>query len=177
MLHPIIGIWSGSAFPTQETSVVFFEDGNGLLFFYWGSQGSPTLSEFKWMPRDENSISLEWIMRHDYDYHTETNDEEEQDQKDEDDEEPDSEVRDHSKAAYTLANDTLVIQIGMHEFDHALNYAGKPGEFAPQKSLWEIFTREFNPFGPGRQVWIWSGKGWHNTGLTIEEKKPWWKFW
>lgn len=170
MQHPIIGIWNGCAFPTQETTVIFFEDGNGLLFFYWGSQGEPTLSEFKWLPNSGNSVQLEWIVRHDYDYNSPG-------EEDDDDEAAIEDQRDHTKAHYTIIDRSLVIHIGMHEFDHALNFVGAPGNFATRKPLWEKYTKEFNPFGPGRQVWIASGHGWQKTGFTIDEKKPWWKFW
>lgn len=33
----LIGVWTGCAFPTQETTVVFCEDGSGLYFYYQGS--------------------------------------------------------------------------------------------------------------------------------------------
>lgn len=173
MQHPIIGIWNGCAFPTQETTVIFFEDGKGLLFFYWGSQGAPTLSEFKWLPNSGNCVQLDWVKRHDYDYNSAKED-------DEDEEEDESDIedqRDHSKAHYTIIDRSLVIHIGMHDFDHGLQYAGSPGEFATQKPKWEKHAKEFNPFGPGRQVWIVGEQGWQKTPFVLEEKKPWWKFW
>lgn len=169
MTHPLIGIWNGCSNPMQETNVIFFSDGHGLLFFFWGSQGPANLSEFTWQPVTEASIKVEWIVRHRYDYEL----------LDDNDPEEDAESNDDSIIDFTITDEGLMINIGMHDMPNSLNRVAAPGNFSEEKIKWTEYTKEFSPFMKGRQVWITDGKKWQKTPFSTPQPsaKLWWKFW
>lgn len=176
MTHPLIGTWTGNAFPTQETSIIFFKDGQGLLFFYLGSHGPALLNEFTWKPLSEKTIHVEWIVKDDYDY--ESDEDEEDDEAHDGDEEAEPDEKDDAVYPFSVTEQGLVMQLGMHEFEYALRYAGLHGNFEEDKIKWTDFTKTFNPFGDGRKVWTVSAdNSWQKTNLSVTENKPWWKFW
>jgi hypothetical protein len=149
-----------------------------LLFFYWGSQGPATLSEFRWQPLNDETLKVAWIVKHEYDYLDNDDDDEESDGEEEETEEKRAEQRDDTVVPFGITGDGLIIRIGMHDFDYALRRAAPADNFTEDKIKWTEFTRTFNPFGPGRQVWLTSGNNqWQKTNLQVQENKPWWKFW
>lgn len=178
--NELLGVWSGNAFPTQETDIIFFENGYGLMFFYWGSYGEPFLDEFKWENEEKNKIKITWLVRYKNDHEDSEEDEDGMDHGANLKNEPIN-VDGSETIEYIIPEKGfLKLKLGMHDFDNALKFVGIAGDYDIGKMKWEQFTKTFNPFGSGRKVWLVSGNNtWEKTNLEVEEKsaKPWWKFW
>jgi hypothetical protein len=157
----LIGIWRSCAFPTQETVVVFCLDGKGFLFFYWGSIGAPILDEFDWSLKRNGELDIAWAVCHD---HAE-------------DGSLDLEVTSGKTEAitYEILWDpvrALRIDLGMHAgFDTPLEYVGGAEDSSHERGRWQQFTKGFDPFGPGRQVWTVDDKNrWHPLHCQLAEE-------
>ena len=166
---PILGVWSGCAFPTQETTLIFCEDGRGLMFFYWGSCAeSPFVDEFYWQIQSENQILVEWISKHEYDY----------------DKGIDTLIitsgQNEAISFEIIDKTSLKIELGMHyAFDSLLDFSRKPQAFESEKEQISKFAEEFNPFSPDRLIWTQNDQNWQKLSQDLPKKqqKPWWKFW
>lgn len=176
--HPLIGVWNGSAHPMQESSIVFYPDGNGLLFYFMGSLGA-RLGEFKWADAGANRINVKWVVKCDYSDIYDDNLGEDEEEEEELVEEAGSSLNDDGIFDYRITHNELHILIGPHDTEKPIYHTGVPGNFEEEKQRWEKYTAEFNPFMKGRQVWMTDGANWHKTPFSIEQplEKPWWKFW
>jgi hypothetical protein len=151
----LIGIWNGSEFPTQETTIVICRDGRGLYFYYCGSDDRGTfVDEFDWTLGDQK-IDIVWKEHQTprwalpgYDG-TQT----------EDDEDEFVTLRDAPDIAACWFQDeeksrlTLAIDI---DFAHAptLRRAGSDPVFEAERIRFKNLAENFDPFGEDRQVWF-----------------------
>lgn len=168
-VESLIGTWRGCAFPTQETILVFCPDGKGFLFFYWGSIGDPVLDEFDWSMEQPGEVKVTWRILHESDSAS--------------DSDKDScrlKVTSGTSAQVPFqlvseSNRCLRIDLGLHEdFDTPLTCIGTPGSSDTERDHWQQFTKKFDPFGPGRQVWLVDEGGrWQPLPFqVVEAKKP-----
>lgn len=151
----LLGVWSGCPYPTMEVELVFCPCGRGLLFFYWGSAGNtPFVDEFNWTRIGEERIKLEWVVRHDVGPCLEW--------VCEDDEEDGSDAQvfpwADEETGYTLIKADgvlgLDINVGMHCSFNRLYFNRSPQNYEQEKLRLQDAAEHFNPFGPGRQVWL-----------------------
>ena len=165
----LTGVWSGNAFPTQETTLVFCKDRKGLMFFYWGSCAeSPFVDEFYWQVHNKSKIFLEWISKHNYNP----------------DSEDDTLIIDSGQneaAPFEIIDQAfLKIEVGMHySFDSTLRYIRKAESFEVEKEKLIQLAENFNPFSSDRQIWLFDDQNWRKLPPDSAKtgKKPWWKFW
>lgn len=150
----LVGVWSGCPYPLMEVELVFCPCGRGLLFFYWGSAGNtPFVDEFIWTHIGEERIKVEWVVRHDVGPCLEWASEDEEDG-------TDAQIFPWADEVerYTLLEEDgslgLDISIGMHCSFIRLYYSRPPKDYEQEKQRLQEAAEHFDPFGPGRQLWL-----------------------
>jgi hypothetical protein len=139
----ICGVWSGNAFPTQQTTVVFCKEGNGLYFYYHGSdENSPYVDCFQWALIDTNEIEITWDECHLPDF----------DHDNENDETPVVSMKGHfEKSKFTVEEKTeLLIELGQHNdvfADIPLIFQRPSKSFEEEKTVFKELSNSFSPFG------------------------------
>lgn len=173
----MIGVWSGSEFPTQETTIVLCKDGHGLYFYYHGSDGRATfVDEFRWtigekelnlfwpehviplsetQGYDESQSEVdgdEWVLQRDYEVASSCW------------------FTDNSKSRLVLAIDSDFA------FAPMLNRLQSNPVYEHELARLKHLAANFNPFSSDRQVWLVSEGVWTKAvvaaGNTYEEYYP-----
>ena len=162
LAEQLIGVWSGSAFPTQETTLVFCPGGQGLLFFHLGSSAdTPFVDEFTWSLGTGARLELRWLSRHEYDFGPEGEEADE-------DQDPDFIVTTGGEESVPVEltekpTRALRVALGMHgqtRADTWLVYVSAPGSYEAERESLRTLAETLRPFDPDRQAWNMAGDRW-----------------
>jgi|GEM_PF-6967873 len=145
----LIGVWNGSAYPTQETTLALFGDGRGLLFYYHGSdKDTPFVDEFSWSAVREGTLEVKWQVLH-------TNDRE-SDSKDDGSDGPPLIVRSGiaEEIDYDFVDGLLDISLGLHDgYFTKLHHVDPLSDYDVEHQRLTELAANFDPFGPDRMAW------------------------